>query len=68
MAIVCIQLASLIPERFAIYDVFSGYFDLLKVSLKVQPRFRASGSKQILVGSTNDFEIFYFVQGFFENP
>ena len=48
-----IQLASLIPERFAFYDVFSGYFDLLKVSLKVQTRSRASGSKQILVGSTN---------------
>ena len=59
-----IQLASLIPERFAFYDVFSGYFDLLKVSLKVQTRSRASGSKQILVGSTNKILIIiHFGQG-----
>ena len=59
-----VQLASLIPERFAFYDVFSGYFDLLKVSLKVQPRSRASGFKQILVGSTNKIStIIHFDQG-----
>ena len=49
-----LQLVSLIPKRFVFYDVFLGCFDLLKVTLKVLLRPWGSGSKQILIGFSNE--------------
>ena len=42
-----IQQASLILGRFGFYDMICGYFDQLKVLLKVMLRTWLSGSKQI---------------------
>ena len=42
-----LQLVSLIPKRFAFYDIFLGCFDLLKVTLKVLPHSWAFVSQQI---------------------
>ena len=42
--IVCIQLAQLILGRFAFYDMIWGYFELLKMALKVMLLHWTSGS------------------------
>ena len=49
-----IQLSQLILGRFTFYAMIWGYFDMLKVALKVMPRPWASGSKHILVELSNE--------------
>ena len=51
---ILIQLAQLIFGRFAFYAMIRGYFNLLKVALKVMLPPWASGSKQILIELSND--------------
>ena len=49
-----VQCVLLIPEQMPFYGVIWGYFDIIKVTLKVMPRLCASGSKQILIGLSNE--------------
>ena len=48
-----LQCVLFIPEQMPFYGVIWGYFDLIKVGLKVMPRPCDSGSKQILIGLSN---------------
>ena len=50
-----VQFVSSVPGRFAFYGVIGGYFDLIKVPLKVILCPWASGSKQILNGLSNEW-------------
>ena len=48
-----IQCVLLILEQMPFYRVIWGYFELIKVGLKVMPHPCASGFKQILIGLSN---------------
>ena len=50
----CIQCVLLIPGQMRFYGVIRGYFDPKKRPLKLMPRSWASGSRQILIGLSND--------------
>ena len=49
-----LQCVSIRFVLFVSYGVIWGYFDLIKVTLKVMPCLWASGSKQILIGLSNE--------------